>query len=44
MWDVHCDVFGRPGVLEETRFETWFREMGLKIRPDVFCHDNCERI
>jgi hypothetical protein len=22
---------------------TWFGETGLKIRPDVFRHDNCER-
>jgi hypothetical protein len=31
-------------VLEETRLETWFGETGLKIRPDVIRHDNCERI
>jgi hypothetical protein len=30
--------------LEETRLETWFGETGLKIGPDVFCHDNCEQI
>ncbi len=24
-------------------FGTCFGEMGLKIRPDVFCHDNCEQ-
>ena len=24
--------------------ETWFGETGLKIRPDVFCHDNCELV
>ncbi len=29
---------------EETRLETWFGETGLKIRPDVFRHDKCERI
>ena len=30
--------------LEQTRLETWFGEIGLKIRPDVFRHDNCEQI
>ena len=24
-------------------FGTCFGETGLKIRPDVFCHDNCEQ-
>ena len=32
------------GRQEETRLENWFEEMGLKIRPDVFRHDNYERI
>jgi hypothetical protein len=32
------------GYQKETRLETWFGETGLKIRPDVFCHDNCEQI
>jgi hypothetical protein len=29
---------------EETRSELFWGETGLKIRPDVFRHDNCERI
>ncbi len=32
------------GEKEETCLETWFGETGLKIQPDVFRHDNCERI
>jgi len=31
-------------TLEETRSELFWGETGLKIRPDVFRHDNCERI
>ena len=27
---------------EQTRLETWFGETGLKMRQDVFRHDNCE--
>jgi hypothetical protein len=30
--------------LEESSLETWFGETGLKIQPDAFRHDNCERI
>jgi len=29
---------------EETRLETCFGETGLKIRPDVFHHNNYEQI
>jgi hypothetical protein len=30
-------------ILGRNTFGTCFRETGLKIRPDVFRHDNCEQ-
>jgi len=39
-----ADVLFSPHPLEETRSELFWGETGLKIRPDVFRHDNCERI
>jgi len=46
-WDrmrSHEIALSRVVLLEETRSELFWGETGLKIRPDVFRHDNCERI
>jgi hypothetical protein len=37
-------TYGVLFLQEETRSELFWGETGLKIRPDVFRHDNCERI
>ncbi len=39
--DVACKMLQIPG---RNTLGTWFGETGLKIRPDVLCHDNCEQI
>ena len=39
-----AEFIKKIGRMEETRSELFWGETGLKIRPDVFRHDNCERI
>ena len=34
----------RRGASGRNTFGTCFGETGLKIRPDVFRHDNCEQL
>ena len=36
---VHLLDVIKEDAQEQTRLETWFEETGLKIRPDVFCHN-----
>ena len=40
---VHMDTEAVVVVAGRNTFETCFGETGLKIRPDVFRHDNCEQ-
>jgi hypothetical protein len=42
-WAQTDEGMGKRGQ-EKTHLKIWFGETGLKIRPDMFCHNNCERI